>query len=41
MPADTWRDPGAPRSFDASEHVVGLQGLHREDADYGEGVAVR
>jgi hypothetical protein len=34
------RDPGAPRSFDAGGHVVGSQGLRRENADYGDGVAV-
>jgi hypothetical protein len=37
-----WRwDPGEPRSFDASGHVAGSQGLHREDADCGDGMAVR
>jgi hypothetical protein len=35
------RDPGAPRSFDVSGHVAGSQGLHREDAVCGDGVAVR
>jgi hypothetical protein len=33
--------PGAPRSFDAGGHVVGSQGLRREDAVCGDGVAVR
>ena len=35
------RDPGAPRSFNARGHEAGSQGLHREDADCGKGVAVR
>jgi hypothetical protein len=35
------RDPGAPRSFDAGERVAGSQGLRREDAVCGNGVAVR
>jgi hypothetical protein len=35
------RDPGVLRSFDAGGHVAGSQGLRREDADCGEGVAVR
>jgi hypothetical protein len=34
------RDPGAPRSFDAGGRMAS-QGLHREDAVYGDGVAVR
>jgi hypothetical protein len=34
-------DPGAPRSFDAGGRVAGSQGLRREDAVYGNGVAVR
>jgi hypothetical protein len=34
------RDPGAPRSFDAGGRVAGSQGLHQEDAVYGDGVAV-
>jgi hypothetical protein len=34
------RDPGALRNFDAGGHVAGSQGLRREDADYGDGVAV-
>jgi hypothetical protein len=34
------RDPGAPRSFDASGHVTGSQGLRWEDAVCGDGVAV-
>jgi hypothetical protein len=33
-------DLGAPRSFDAGGHVAGSQGLHREDAVCGDGVAV-
>jgi hypothetical protein len=32
---------GAPRSFYVGERVAGLQGLHREDAVCGNGVAVR
>jgi hypothetical protein len=35
------RDPGAPRSFDAGGRVAGSQGLHREDAVYGNSVTVR
>jgi hypothetical protein len=35
------RDPGAPRSFDAGGHVARSQGLHWEDADCGDGMAVR
>jgi hypothetical protein len=35
------RDPGAPRSFDASGHVAGSQGLRQEDAVCSDGVAVR
>jgi hypothetical protein len=35
------RDPGAPRSFDADERVVGSQGLRWEDAVYGDGMVVR
>jgi hypothetical protein len=35
------RDPGAPRSFDAGGRVAGSQGLRREDAVCGDGVAVR
>jgi hypothetical protein len=34
-------DPGAPRSFDAGERVAESQGLHREDAVCGNGMAVR
>jgi hypothetical protein len=34
------RDPGAPRSFDAGGRMAGSRGLHREDAVYGNGVAV-
>jgi hypothetical protein len=34
------RDLGAPRSFDAGGRVVGSQGLRREDAVCGNGVAV-
>jgi hypothetical protein len=34
------RDPGAPRSFDAGGRVAGSQGLRREDAVCGNGVAV-
>jgi hypothetical protein len=30
------RDPDAPRSFDAGGHVVGSQGLRREDAVCGD-----
>jgi hypothetical protein len=35
------RDPGAPRSFDSGGRVAGSQGLRREDAVYGNDVAVR
>jgi hypothetical protein len=35
------RDPGASRSFDAGGRVAGSQDLHREDAIYGDSVAVR
>jgi hypothetical protein len=35
------RDPGVPRSFDVGGHVAGSQGLRREDANCGEGVAAR
>jgi hypothetical protein len=35
------RDPGVSRSFDAGRHVVGSQGLRWEDANCGDGVAVR
>jgi hypothetical protein len=35
------RDPSRPRSFDASGRVAGSQGLRREDAVCGDGVAVR
>jgi hypothetical protein len=35
------RDPGASRSFDAGGRVAGSQGLRREDAVCGDGVAVR
>jgi hypothetical protein len=35
------RDPGAPRSFDAGGRVAGSQGLCREDAVCGNGVAVQ
>jgi hypothetical protein len=35
------RDSGAPRSFDAGRHMVGSQGLRREDEVYGAGVAVQ
>jgi hypothetical protein len=35
------QDPDAPRSFDASGHVAGSQGLRWEDAVCGDGVAVR
>jgi hypothetical protein len=35
------RDPGASRSFDVGGHVAGSQGLRREDADCGYGVAVQ
>jgi hypothetical protein len=34
-------DPGAPRSFYAGGRVAGSQGLRREDAVCGNGVAVR
>jgi hypothetical protein len=34
-------DLGASRSFDAGGRVAGSQGLRREDADYGDGMAVR
>jgi hypothetical protein len=34
-------DPGAPRSFDASGHMAGSQGLCREDVVCVDGVAVR
>jgi hypothetical protein len=34
------RDPGVPRSFDAGGRVAGSQGLRREDAVCGDGVAV-
>jgi hypothetical protein len=34
-------DPGASRSFDASGRVAVSQGLRREDAVCGDGVAVR
>jgi hypothetical protein len=34
-------DPGASRSFDASGRVAGSQGLRREDAVCGDGVAVQ
>jgi hypothetical protein len=35
------RDPGASKSFDASGRLAESQGLHREDAVCGDGVAVR
>jgi hypothetical protein len=35
------RDSGAPRSFDVGGRVAGSQGLRREDAVCGNGVAVR
>jgi hypothetical protein len=35
------RDPGALRSFDVGGRVEGSQGLRREDAVCGNGVAVR
>jgi hypothetical protein len=35
------RDLGTPRSFDAGGRVAGSQGLRREDAVCGDGVAVR
>jgi hypothetical protein len=35
------RDPGVSRSFDVGGHVAGSQGLRREDANCGEGVAMR
>jgi hypothetical protein len=35
------RGPGMPRSFDASGHVAGSQGLRQEDADCGDGKAVQ
>jgi hypothetical protein len=34
-------DPGVLRSFDAGGRVAGSQGLRREDALCGNGVAVR
>jgi hypothetical protein len=34
------RGSGALRIFDASGHVVGSQGLHREDADCGKVMGV-
>jgi hypothetical protein len=34
-------DPDAPRSFDAGGRMAGSQGLRREDAVCGYGVAVR
>jgi hypothetical protein len=34
-------DPGEPRSFDAGGHVMGSQGLRREDAVCGDDVVVR
>jgi hypothetical protein len=40
-PSGWRRDLGAPRSFDAGEHVAGSQGLRWEDAVYGDGVSVR
>jgi hypothetical protein len=37
-----WRwDLSTARSFDAGEHVAGSQGVGREDADCGNGMAVR
>jgi hypothetical protein len=35
------RDPGTSRSFDAGGRVAGSQGLRRENAVCGDGVAVR
>jgi hypothetical protein len=35
------RDPGAPRRFDAGGRMAGSQGLRREDAVRGNGMAVR
>jgi hypothetical protein len=35
------RDPGAPRIFDAGGRVAGSQGLRRENAVCGDGMAVR
>jgi hypothetical protein len=34
------RAPGSSRSFDFGDHMAGSQGLRREDAGCGEGMAV-